>query len=133
MHDTFEARNELEQGLVAAREEPMPGNAFMQYQLETQVFLPVKDPVGIEGFPASDKAVPLTLQAEDGIETLVLLTSPGRAGAFPADYPGYEGGLLVGIQWVLERTGTGIGIAINPDWPVGTDLAPDMVRQRREN
>jgi len=133
MHDTFEGRNELEEKLMAAQEGQLPETEFMQYLLDTQVFLPVKDSIGIEGFTASDKAVPLTLKAEGGVEILILFTSPQRAKVFLQDYPGFEGGLLTEFKWVLERTGTGIGISINPDWPVGMDLEPEMVQQLREN
>ncbi len=48
-------------------------------------------------------------------------------------YPGYDGGLLTEFNWILERTGSGIGISINPDWPVGIDLEPEMVQQLRSN
>lgn len=133
MHETFETRNELEEKLLAAQEGQLSGKEFMHYLMDTQVFIPVKDSIGIEGFTASDKALPLTLKAENGVETLVLFTSPERAKTFMNDYPGFDGGLLVEFQWVLERTGTGIGISINPDWPVGMDLEPEMVRQLREN
>jgi hypothetical protein len=133
MHQTFESRNELEEKLMAAQEGQLPETEFMQYLMDTQVFIPVKDSIGIEGFTASDKAVPLTLKTEDGVEILVLFTSPERARVFLQDYPGFEGGLLVEFKWVLERTGTGIGISINPDWPVGLDLEPGTVQQLREN
>jgi hypothetical protein len=133
MHDTFEAHNELEEKLMAAQEGQLPGTEFMHYLLDTQVFIPVKDSVGIEGFTASDKAVPLILRAEDGMEILIIYTSPERARIFLQDYPGFEGGLLVEFKWVLERTGTSIGISINPDWPVGMDLGPEMVQQLRVN
>ena len=36
-------------------------------------------------------------------------------------------------RMILERTGSGIGISINPDWPVGIDLEPEMVQQLRSN
>jgi hypothetical protein len=133
MQEPFESRNELEEKLMAAQEGQLPGDEFMHYLMDTQVFIPVKDSIGIEGFTASDKAVPLTLKAEDDMETLILFSSPERAKVFLQDYPGYEGGLLVEFKWVLERAGTGIGISINPDWPVGMDLEPEMVRQLREN
>ena len=133
MHDTFEARNDLEQKLLAAQENQLAGKEFMHYLLETQVFLPVKDSIGIEGFTASDKAVALTLKSADEVETLILFTSPERAKVFLQDYPGFEGGLLVEFRWVLERTGTDVGISINPDWPVGMDLEPEMVRQLKVN
>lgn len=133
MHDSFEARNELEQNLMAAQEGQMAGDAFMKYLLDTQVFMPVKDSIAIEGFTGSDKAVPLTLKSEDGIEVLILFTSPERAKSFVQDYPGYEGGLLAEFRWVVERTGSGIGVSINPDWPVGMDMEPEMVQQLKDN
>jgi len=77
--------------------------------------------------------VPLTLESGDGMENLVLFTSPERAREFLEDQTGFKGGLLVEFKWVLERTGTGVGVSINPDWPVGMDLEPEMLQQLREN
>lgn len=133
MNETFDARNELEQKLVAAQEGQLSSEEFMAYLLDTQVFMPVKDSIGIEGFTGSDRAIPLTLKTEDDIEILILFTSPDRAKTFLQDFPGFEGGLLTEFKWVLERTGTGVGISINPNWPVGMDMEPEMVRQLKSN
>jgi hypothetical protein len=133
MHERFEARNELEQKLMAAQEGSLPEDEFMDYLLETQVFMPVRDSIGITGFTGSNKAIPLTLNTEDAVEVLVLFTSPERAKRFVQDYPGYEGGLLVEFKWVLERTGSGVGISINPNWPVGMDMEPEMVQRLKHN
>ncbi len=133
MHDTFETRNELEVKLLSAQEGQLSSEDFMGYLMETQVFMPIKDSVAIEGFTSSDKAIPLTLKTEDNIEVLVLFTSPDRAKEFVCDFPGYEGGLLAEFSWVLERTGSGIGISINPNWPVGFDLEPEMVQHLKSN
>jgi hypothetical protein len=133
MNEVFETRNELEQKLLAAQEGQMPGDEFMKYLMDTQIFMPVKDSIGIEGFTSSDKAIPLTLHSDDNIEVLVLFTSPDRAREFVRDHPGYEGGLLAEFKWVLERTGSGVGISINPNWPVGMDMEPEMVQQLKHN
>ena len=133
MHDTFDARNELEENLLAAQEGRMSSDDFMQYLMDTPVFMPVKDSIGIEGFTSSDKAVPLTLKTEDEIEVLILFTSPDRSKEFVGDFPGYDGGLLAEFKWVLERTGSGIGISINPNWPVGMDFEPEMIEQLRSH
>jgi len=133
MHDSFEARNELEEKLMAAQQGQLAGGEFMKYLMDTQVFMPVKDSIGIEGFTSSDKAVPLTLKSEDGIEVLILFTSPERAKGFLSDYPEFDGGLLAEFRWVLERTGTNVGVSINPNWPVGMDLEPEMIQQLKEN
>ena len=131
MQETFDARNELEENLLAAQEGRMSSDELMKYLMDTQVYMPVKDSIGIEGFTSSDKAIPLTLKTEDGIEVLILFTSPDRSREFVQEFPGYDGGLLAEFKWVLERTGSGIGISINPNWPVGMDLEPDMIEQLR--
>jgi shikimate 5-dehydrogenase len=133
MTESFEARNELEQKLMAAQEGSLPESEFMDYLLEAQVFMPVRDSINIAGFTGSNKAIPLTLNTEDAAEVLVLFTSPERAKDFVQDYPGYEGGLLVEFKWVLERTGSGVGISINPNWPVGMDMEAEMVQQLKLN
>jgi hypothetical protein len=133
MQETFEARNEVEEKLLAAQEGQLTSEALMIYMMDAQLFMPVKDSIGIEGFTSSDKAVPLTLKSEDDVEVLILFTSPDRSKTFPQDFPGYDGGLLAEFKWVLERTGSGIGISINPDWPVGMDLEPEMIQQLKTN
>ena len=133
MQETFEARNEVEEKLLSAQEGQLTSEALMQYIMDAQLFMPVKDSIGIEGFTSSDKAVPLTLKTEDNVEVLVLFTSPDRSKVFLQDFPGYDGGLLAEFNWVLERTGSGIGISINPDWPVGMDLEPEMIQQLKSN
>ena len=133
MHDQFETRNELEEKLLAAQEGTLNSEAFMEYLMDTQLFMPVKDSIGIEGFTSSDKAIPMTLKTEDDIEVLILFSSPDRSREFMKDFPGYDGGLLTEFKWVLERTGSDIGISINPGWPVGMDMEPEMVQQLRSN
>ena len=133
MPESFEARNELEQKLMEAQEGSLPESEFMDYLLEAQVFMPVRDSINIAGFTGSNKAIPLTLHTDDALEVLVLFTSPERAKNFVQDYPGYEGGLLVEFKWVLERTGSGVGISLNPTWPVGMDLEAEMVQRLRTN
>jgi hypothetical protein len=133
MTERFEARNELEHKLMEAQEGNLSEGEFMQFLLEAQVFMPVRDAIGIAGFTGSSKAIPLTLNTEDALEVLVLFSSPERAKAFVQDFPGYEGGLLVEFKWVLERTGSGVGISLNPNWPVGMDLEPETVQQLKHN
>ena len=133
MQESFETRNEIEEKLLAAQEGQISSEAFMEYLMDNQVFMPVKDSIGIEGFTSSDKAISLTIKTEDNIEVLILFTSPDRSKEFMQDYPGYDGGLLAEFKWILERAGSGIGISINPNWPVGMDLEPDMVQQLKSN
>lgn len=128
--DSFEPRNELEQQLLAVHQGQIAPEQFLQELLGMQVFMPVRDDDNaIEGFQASVRAVPLSLEAEDGTKVLILFSSPERSRPFTDNYPGYSGGILEDLKWVLERMGGGYGIALNPGWEVGIDLEPDMVTQ----
>lgn len=128
--EPFEPRNDLECQLIAAQEGRIPGDAFMQGLLGAQLFMPVHEEFDrIKGFSAPDKARPLTLETEEGGHVLVLFTSPERATPFVKDYPGFGGGLLADFNWILERVGSGYGVALNPGWSVGIDMDPGMVDQ----
>ena len=133
MQDQFETRNELEEKLLAAQEGTLSGENFMAYLMDTQIFMPVKDSIEIEGFTSSDKAVPMTLKTEDDIEVLILFSSPDRSKEFMKDFPGYDGGLLPEFKWILERIGGGVGVSINPGWPVGMDMEPEMIQQLKNH
>jgi hypothetical protein len=126
----FEPRNDLERQLLAVQEGEVSDDAFMQKLMASQVFMPVQDEAtAIANFQRSDKAVPLLLESEEGGQVLILFTSPERAKPFLTDFPGYGGGLLTEFTWVLERMGSGVGISLNPGWPVGIDMEPQMVAQ----
>jgi len=130
MEQPFTAHNDLEEKLIAAQQGELDSDVFMNGLLDEQVFMPVQDdPSQIQGFQRSTKANPLTVLTEDGLNVLVLFTSPERAKSFVQDHPGYGGGLLVEFHWVLERLGSGIAVSINPDMEYGIDLDPDTVVQ----
>lgn len=130
MDHTFEPHNDLETKLAAAQQGELDSDQFMHELLLAQVFMPVEDePSGIQGFQRSARANPLTLQSEDGQQVLVLFTSPERAKPFLVDFPAYQGGLLTEFNWILERIGSGIAIALNPGMEVGIDFDPDTVEQ----
>lgn len=130
MTEKFIPHNDLEARLVSLQEGQLDGNIFMQTLLDEQLFMPVEDEKNeIEGFQTSAKAKPLTLESEDGQTVLILFTSPERAKPFVANVPGYNSGLLAEVSWILQRVGSGIGIAINPGHDVGLDLDEDMVGQ----
>ena len=130
MSETFTPHNDLETRLVSLQEGRLDGKSFMLTLLDEQLFMPVEDEKNeIEGFQKSTHAKPLTLETEDGNTVLILFTSPDRAKPFVADIPGYNGGLLAEVSWILQRVGSGIGISINPGHEIGLDLEEDMVGQ----
>lgn len=128
---SFVPHNDVETQLLAAQEGRIAGDEFMRGLLTAQLFMPVQDDSsGIKGFQRqTEQAVPLTLQSEEGVPVLILFTSPERAKPFLEDFPEFKGGLLAEFTWILERVGSGFGVAINPGWPVGIDMDPEMVDQ----
>ena len=49
------------------------------------------------------------------------------AKAFVAEFPGFSGGLLTEVAWILRRMGENMGLSINPGEDPGFDFDPDMV------
>ncbi|MCW8962972.1 MAG: SseB family protein [Gammaproteobacteria bacterium] len=132
MNESFEPRNDLEKSLLDAQEGRIPGEQFMQSLLESQVYMPIYEQQGdaIGNIQLDNKAKPLSIKDESGDEFLILFTSPERAGEFVKDYPGYgDGGLLAEFSWIMEKMGVGFGISLNPNWPVGIDLEPEVIKQ----
>ena len=130
MEQTFTAHNDLETKLVAAQEGKLDSEVFMKDLLDSQLFMPVQEEEKqIQGFQRSTSANPLLLQSEDGVNVMVLFTSPERAKGFLDDFPAYRGGLLTEFSWILERIGSGIAVSINPGMEFGIDLDTDTVEQ----
>ena len=132
MSEAFEPRNDLEKSLLDAQEGRIPGEQFMQELMESQVYMPILEKQGnaIGNIQLDNKAKPLSIEDDNGAEFLILFTSPERATEFVKDFPGYgDGGLLAEFTWILEKMGVGFGISLNPDWPVGIDLEPEIVKQ----
>lgn len=132
--ETVEAKNELEKNLLAAMDGELSSEDFMRELMTQQVFIPIKDDKdsGIIGFQHTTKATPLVVRDEDGINILVLFTSPERAKDFLADTPGYSGGLLADFSWIVERMEPGFAIVVNPNLELGIDIAPETVTEMLE-
>lgn len=122
----MKATNELEKKLLAAINGELPPEHFMEDLLTEQVFIPIKDDKesGIQGFQRTTKATPLVIQDDDGINMLVLFTSPERAKDFLSETPGYSGGLLADFSWIVERMEPGFAIVVNPGIDLGMDIEP---------
>jgi hypothetical protein len=127
----FEAKNELERKLLAAMNGELSSEEFMRELMTQQVFIPIKDDKdsGIIGFQHTTKATPLVIQDDEGVNILVLFTSPDRSHDFLAEIPGYGGGLLADFSWIVERMAAGFAISVNPGLDVGIDVEPEIVTE----
>jgi hypothetical protein len=128
MSNSFEPRNELEERLMDAQHGRIGSDDLLGALMTSQVYLPVQDEKpSVLNIQRSSRAQPLVLAAEDGTPVLVLFSSPERSKEFVKDYPGYSGGILAEFTWVLEKMGSGYGIALNPGSDLGFDMEPETV------
>lgn len=132
--DTFAAQNDLEVMLTIALDGGVSEEEFMPRLMNSQVFMPVQDEANeIKGFQRTTRAQPLVIEDENGSKVLILFTSPGRAKEFVGSHPGYGGGLLTELSWVLRKMDAPLGIALNPGFEVGFDMDVEMVTEMMSN
>lgn len=126
--DAFPPRNDVERLLMEMLQGQLDPETFARRLVDVEVFMPVRDEKHqIAGFQTSTKAEPLVVGDEDGNRVLITFSSPERAKAFVAEYPGFGGGILTEMAWVLRRMGENMGLSINPGEELGYDFDPDMV------
>ena len=121
-------RNEVESLLAELELGNLDPEPFARQLLGQQVFMPIQDEKHqIAGFQLSTKARPLVIDDEEGNRVLIVFSSPERAKQFTAAFPGYGGGLLTEMSWIMQRMGADMGLSINPGTQPGFDFDADMV------
>ena len=111
------ARNEVERLLADMDAGNIDPESFARRSLDHQVFMPIRD----------EKADPLVIEDEEGNRVFIAFSSPERAKEFTAEFPGYSGGLLTEVSWIVKRMGADMGLSINPGMEPGFDFDSDMV------
>ncbi len=126
--DNINPRTDIEHLLLQMQQGDLDPETFARRLIDLEVFMPVKDDKHqIAGFQTSTKAEPLVLDDDEGNRVLITFSSPERAKAFVAEFPGFGGGLLTQMSWIVRRMGENMGLAINPGEDMGFDFDPDMV------
>lgn len=129
MSDPYLDNKELEGTIIALHNNEIEGSDFISSLLDCQLFMPIFEKHKIAGLQESKRPKPLLFTDEDGVEVMLLFTSPDRAKPVVKDYEGYSGGLVAEFLWLLSIVQKGWGISINPGLESGIDLDPDMVQQ----
>ncbi|KAF0103701.1 MAG: hypothetical protein FD187_969 [bacterium] len=126
--DATTPRTDVERLLLEMLQGQVDPESFARRLVDVEVFMPVKDEkYQIAGFQLSTKAQPLVVEDEEGNRVLITFSSPDRAKDFVAEYPGFGGGLLTEMSWILRRMGENMGLSINPGAELGYDFDADMV------
>ena len=129
MTNDLHPQNALERAILSFHRGEVDAEAFAHSLPPMEVFVPVKgdqSPVGELQF--STRLEPLILSDEEGVQVLILFTSPERSVGFLRNFSGFRGGMTTALEWMLRRVGEDVGIAINPGHDLGLDLDPEMIR-----
>lgn len=62
-----------------------------------------------------------------GNNVLAVFTSVERATPMSQNSSTHKHALLVDFRWVLKGTTPGLGLVVNPGWPVGVEIEPARV------
>ena len=123
----FHASNELENALVQAQARTMPVDDFFGRLLASQVALLLDKEVPESGWDNSIS--PLVLVSPRGDNVLAVFTGVERAMPMSQTSSSHKYALFVDFRWVLKGVAPGVGIVVNPGWPVGVETEPARVAE----
>ena len=72
---------------------------------------------------------PLVLLSPRGGNVLAVFTGLDRATPMAQKSNSHKYALLVDFRWVLKGIGPGVGVVVNPGWPVGVEIDPARVAE----
>jgi hypothetical protein len=121
----FQPSNELEHALVQAQARTMHVDDFFARLLASQVALLLDKEVPESGW--ANSISPLVLLSPRGGNVLAVFTGVGRATPAAQKSNSHKYALLVDFRWVLKGVGPGVGVVVNPGWPVGVEIEPARV------
>ena len=123
----FHPSNELERVLVQAQSGTLSVDDFFERLLASQVALLLDKEVPESGWDNSSS--PLVLKSPRGGNVLAAFTEVDRATLMSQRSSSHKYALLVDFQWVLKGVAPGLGIVLNPGWPVGVEIEPTRVAE----
>jgi hypothetical protein len=122
----FHPSNELEHALVQAQAREMSVDDFFARLLASQVAILLDRKVPQSGW--HNGISPLVLVSpRAGNNVLAVFTSVERATPMSQNSKTHKYALLVDFRWVLKGTTPGLGVVVNPGWPVGVEIEPARV------
>jgi len=134
----FDVRNELEDALVAAAEDPAARGPFLRLLLDSTVYV-VGQVVGQDGQPRGGEGK-LDVQPGDGLSLRTVALSDGRSGVpFFSSVRWLSGCLKEHVSYLAIPTralfGTAVGATflLNPGAPWGKEFTPEEVTRLLES
>jgi len=119
--------NELEEKLFAMWRGAVPKEDFLRLFLISDVYIMVDGEP--QGNTLGDRR-PMVLSTSVELPKLMaVFSSPERAERMTQQFPEYSYPIRVDTNWVLHTIGTTMGIAFNPGWTMGFEIAPEGAQQ----
>src|SRR5262245_29449711 len=122
----FRPGNELERALVQAQARKMSVDDFFARLLASQVVILLDREIPESGWHKGISPLVL-VSPRAGDNVLAVYTSVERATPTSQKSDTHKYALLVDFRWVLKGTTPGLGVVVNPGWPVGVEIEPTRV------
>jgi hypothetical protein len=120
-------QNELEEHLFAMWAGRTTKEDFLRVFLISDVFIIVDgEPVGNT---LGDRKPMVLSVSIDQPKLMAVFSSPERATRLTEQFPDYNYPIKVDTRWVLHTIGASMGVAFNPGWTIGFEIAPEGAQQ----
>jgi hypothetical protein len=121
--------NDLETQLFAMWAGKLTKEEFLRVFLVSDLFIIVDgEPVGNT---LGDKKPMVLSTAVDQPKLMAVFSAPERASRMTQQFPEYNFPIQVDCRWVLHSIGATMGVAFNPGWTMGFEIAPEGAQQLR--
>lgn len=129
-HDHAHAHNDLETQLLEMWDGKITREDFLRQFLMANLFIIVDgEPVGNT---LGDRKPMVLSTSIDQPKMIAVFSSPERASRMIAQFPDYNFPIMVDTSWVLRAIGPSMGVAFNPGWEMGFEIAPEGAQQLKQ-
>lgn len=122
-----EPLNELEKTLFSMWNGQVSREDFLRAFLMSDVFIMVDGEP--PGNTLGDKRPMVVSTSVEQPKMMALFSSPERAVCMTKQFPDYNFPIRVDCGWVLRSIGPTMGLAVNPGWSMGFEIAPEGAQQ----
>jgi hypothetical protein len=128
----FEPANDLERALLQAQTGKLSYPDFFANLLKSQVVI-LLDRVPPQSGAWDNSISPLVLISSKGSKVLAVYTSTERATPMSRQSKEHKYSLLTGFSGVFRGVASGVGIVVNPGWPVGVEIDAARIAELKGN
>lgn len=122
--------NELEEVLFSMWNGEISKEDFLRHFLISNLYIVVDgEPVGNT---LGDRKPMVVSTSAEAPKMMAIFSAPERATRMTQQFPDYNFPILVDCRWVLRCIGPSMGLAFNPGWAMGFEIAPEGALQLKQ-